>query len=110
MRILAVLAALVAALGGSYGAYAAMRVLGPDNHANDFGFGDAARISPGGGDLFESRNFALVLKALERELGPDGRLSYLNVERGDARATARVGDRERTVEVDASGRSKVTEG
>ena len=69
MRFLALLVGLVAALGGSYAAFAAMRAVGPENRTDEFGFGDGATVSPGGGDLFESRNFALVVAALERELG-----------------------------------------
>jgi hypothetical protein len=109
VRVLAVLVALVAALGGSYGAFAAMRAVGPENRAGEFGYGDAALTSPGGGDLLQSRNFARVKAALERELGPGGAISYLRLERDEARATARVEDRLRDVAVDASGRSKVTD-
>ena len=104
------LVGLVAALGGSYAAFSAMRAVGPEDQSDDFGFGDAALISPGGGDLFESKNFALVVAALERELGADGKLSYLRVERTKATVTARVGDRSRHVEIDASGRSRSSDG
>ena len=97
MRFLALLVGLIAAFGGSYGAFAAMQAVGPENRTGEFGFGDAATASPGGGDLFESRNFALVVAALERELGADGRISYLRVERTEASATARVGDIQRTI-------------
>ena len=110
MRFLIFLVGLVAALGGSYAAFSAMRAVGPEDQSDDFGFGDAALISPGGGDLFESKNFALVVAALERELGADGKLSYLRVERTKATVTARVGDRSRHVEIDASGRSRSSDG
>ncbi|HEY6890107.1 MAG TPA: hypothetical protein VI300_20055 [Solirubrobacter sp.] len=110
VRILAMLVALVAAIGGSYGAYAAVRAVGPDDRTDDFGYGDAATTSPGGGDLYESKNFALVIAALKRELGPEGRIAYMTLERSEASATARVGDREVRVEVDASGRSQATAG
>jgi hypothetical protein len=110
VRLVAMLVALVAAAGGSYGAYAAVRAVGPDDRTNDFGYGDAATTSPGGGDLYESKNFARVIAALKRELGPDGRLAYMTLERSEASATARVGDREVRVEVDASGRSRSTVG
>jgi hypothetical protein len=106
VRALAMVIGLLAALGGSYAAFGAMRAVGPDDRTDEFGFGDAAVISPGGGDLFQSRNFALVIAALERELGKDGALSYLRVERSQASATARVGDIDRTIEIDASGRSR----
>jgi hypothetical protein len=110
VRVLAMVIGLVAALAGSYGAFTAIRAVGPENRTGEFGFGDAALISPGGGDLLQSRNFALVVAALERELGPDGRLSYLRVERTQASATARVGDVERHIEIDASGRSRTRDG
>ena len=109
MRALAMVIGLLAALGGSYAAFGAMRAVGPENRTGEFGFGDAALISPGGGDLLQSRNFALVVAALERELGPEGRVSYLRVERTGAQATARVGDIERSVQIDASGRSRATD-
>ncbi|MDA0166964.1 hypothetical protein OM076_42280 [Solirubrobacter ginsenosidimutans] len=110
LRLLAMLVAAIAAFGGSYGAYAAVQAVGPDDRTNDFGYGDAATTSPGGGDLYESKNFALVIAALKRELGPDGRIAYMTLERSEASATARVGDREVRVEVDASGRSQSSVG
>ncbi|WP_028063048.1 hypothetical protein [Solirubrobacter soli] len=110
MRFIAYLVGLVAALAGCYGAFVAMQAVGPKDQTDDFGFGDGATISPGGGDLFESKNFALVVAALKRELGPDGRISYLRVERTAANATGKVGDIERNVQIDASGRSRATDG
>src|SRR4029453_15336286 len=106
MRFIAYLVGLVAALAGSYGAFAAMQAVGPDNQTDDFGYGDRATISPGGGDLFESKNFAPLMAALERELGPEGRISYLRLERTQATATGKVGDVEHNVQIDASGRSR----
>jgi hypothetical protein len=108
MRFLALLAGLVAALAGSYGAYTAMRAVGPDNRAGEFGFGDAATISPGGGDLFAPGNFALVIAALKRELGDEGAVSYLRLERTEASATGKRGNTQIDVQVDASGRSQAT--
>jgi hypothetical protein len=83
-----------------------MRAVGPDNRAGDFGYGDRATVSPGGGDLFESRNFALVIAALKRELGPEGAISYLRIERTEASAQGKVGANRVDVQVDASGRSR----
>jgi hypothetical protein len=110
MRFLAMLVAAIAALGSSYGAFAAMRAVGPDDQTDVFGYGDAATISPGGGDLFESKNFARVVAALRRELGPDGGLQSLTVKRDEASAIARVGDHLVFVDVDASGRSRRRDG
>ena len=106
MRFIAFLVGLAAALAGSYSAFAAMQAVGPENRTDEFGFGDGATVSPGGGDLLESRNFALVVAALERELGPEGRISYLRVERTEATATGKVGDVEHNIQIDASGRSR----
>src|SRR5262245_59344242 len=110
MRFIALLVGLVAALAGSYGAFAAMQAVGPDDQSGDFGYGDGATVSPGGGDLFESKNFALVIAALKRELGPEGSISYLGVERTEASATGKVGDIQHNVQIDASGRSRSTPG
>jgi hypothetical protein len=106
VRFIALLVGLAAALVGSYGAFAAMQAVGPENRTDEFGFGEGATVSPGGGDLMESRNFALVIAALERELGADGVISSLRVERDEATATARVGDVQHNVQIDASGRSR----
>jgi hypothetical protein len=106
VRFLALLVGLVAALGGSYGAFAAMQAVGPDNRTDEFGYGDGATVSPNGGDLFDARNFALVVAALQREVGPKGAISYLSVKRTEATATGKVGDVERHIQIDASGRSR----
>lgn len=106
MRALTVLVALVAALAGSVGAYAAIRAVGPDDRTNEFGYGEGATVAPGGGDLFQSRNFARVVAALERELGPDAPLESLSVSREQATAIAQLDGRLRYVDVDASGRSR----
>jgi hypothetical protein len=106
MRLVAMLVAAIAALGSSYGALAAMRAVGPDDQTDVFGYGDAATISPGGGDLLEAKNFARVVTALRRELGPDGRLTSLQLERTEARALAVADGRVVYVDVDASGRSE----
>jgi hypothetical protein len=106
MRFIALLVGLAAALAGSYGAFSAMQAVGPEKRTNEFGFGDGATVSPGGGDLLQSKNFALVKAALERELGPDGRISYLRVERTQASATGKADDIQRNIQIDASGRSR----
>src|SRR5690349_10699007 len=106
LRLVALIVGLAAAVAGSYGAFATMQAVGPENRTGEFDFGDGATVSPGGGDLLESRNFALVVAALERELGPEGRISYLRVERTEATATGKVGDVEHNVQIDASGRSR----
>jgi hypothetical protein len=110
MRFIALLVGLAAALVGSYAAFAVMQAVGPDDRTDEFGFGEAATSSPGGGDLLESRHFALVIAALQRELGADGRISNLRVERESATATGRMGDVQHNVQVDASGRSRSLEG
>ncbi len=106
MRFLALLVGLVAAFGGSYGAFAAVRAVGPENRTHEFGYGDAATVSPNGGDLLESANFKLVIAALEREIGADGLITNLSVERDEASANVKVGDRMRTIQIDASGRAQ----
>jgi hypothetical protein len=106
IRFLAVIVAIAATLGGSYGAIAVMRAVGPEDQSGDFGYGDAATIPPGGGTLLESRNFARVVAALERELGPEGGLQSLTVRPTDASAMARVGGDVVFVDIDASGRSR----
>jgi hypothetical protein len=109
IRVFATLVAVAAALAGSVGAFAAMQAVGPPDRTNEFGFGDAATESPGGGTLLETRNFRLVVAALERELGADGRLETLDLQPTGATASARRGDRRLFVEVDASGRSSARE-
>jgi hypothetical protein len=106
MRLVAMLVGVIAALGGSYGAFTAIRAVGPDDQTDNFGYGYAATISPGGGDLYESRNFARVVTALKRELGADGAVQNLTLKRTEANAIATVGDQMVFVDVDASGRSR----
>jgi hypothetical protein len=107
MRVLAALIGVLAALGGSYTAYAAMRSLGPENRVHEFGFGKAAKVPPGGGKVYETRNFRRVVTALRRELGPRGMLEQLTVQPDGASATGRVGGRSRSIAIDAAGRSRV---
>jgi hypothetical protein len=102
MRALAVFFGLIATLAGAYGGFALMRELGPDNLTGQYGRGDAA-IS---GNLMQSENFARVKEALERELGPDGRISHLNVELLEATGTGVVGDRRVSIRIDAAGNSE----
>src|SRR3954447_22139470 len=110
MRAIAVLIGLIATLAGTYGGFLVMRAVGPDDRSGEYGFGDAALTSPGGGTLLQSKNFPLVIKALERELGQDGSLSYLNLELTEATGTGkRANGREVSVRIDASGRSEATE-
>jgi hypothetical protein len=103
MRALTVFFALIATVAGSYGGFQLMRAVGPADLSNEFGREDNAAID---GNLLQSKNFALVVEALERELGPDGRVQHLSVELLEAYATATVGDRRVRVEVDAAGRSQ----
>src|SRR4051794_1493100 len=111
MRALAILIGLLATLAGTYGGYAVMRAVGPDDRSGEFGYGDAALAPAGGGTLLQSRNFPLVIKALQRELGPDGGVNYLNLKLTEATATGRRGHdgRELSIRIDASGRSQVNE-
>jgi hypothetical protein len=110
MRFVALLVGLITAFGGSYGAFAAMRAVGPENQSDDFGFGEGATVPPNGGDLFEARNFALVMAALKRELGDEGVISYLRLERTEASATGMLGGQQVNVQIDASGRSRANVG
>jgi hypothetical protein len=103
MRALAVFFGLIATLAGAYGGFWVMRELGPDDLTGQYGRGDAAAID---GNLMQSKNFALVIDALERELGADGRIQSLNVSLLEADATARVENRLVRVEIDAAGRSQ----
>lgn len=105
MRALAVFFGLIATLAGAYGGFALMREVGPADLTGQYGRGDAAIT----GNLMQSENFARVKEALERELGPDGRISYLNVELLEASATAVEGDRQVNVRIDAAGRSERNE-
>jgi hypothetical protein len=109
MRAFAILIGLIASLAGAYAGFVAIRAVGPEDRSNDFGFGDAALAPPGGGTLLQSKNFKLVVDALERELGPDGAVQNVNVEVVGANATARKGDRLISVRIDASGRSQSTD-
>jgi hypothetical protein len=106
MRFIAMLVGAIAALGGSYGAFTAIRAVGPEDQSDNFGYGDAATVSPGGGDLFQSRNFARVLTALRRELGEGGAVQNLTLKRGEANVIATVAGQMVFVDVDASGRSR----
>ena len=106
MRALTVFFALLATVAGAYAGFAVMRAVGPGDRSNDFGYGAAAQAPPDGGTLLQSRNFARVVEALERELGADARIQNLDLELLEANATATVGDRLVRVEIDASGRSQ----
>src|SRR3954462_1211969 len=109
MRALAVLVGLVATLVGSYGGYALARAAGPENRAGEFGFGDAALAPAGGGTLLQSKNFPVVVKALKKELGSEGGVSYLDLKLTEASANGKRADgREVNVQIDASGRSRAT--
>jgi hypothetical protein len=101
MRALAVFFGLIATVAGAYGGFLLMREVGPANLTNEFGRGDAVIE----GNLMQTRNFTRVMEALERELGPGGRIEHLSVELLEVSANARVGDRLVRVEVDAAGRS-----
>jgi hypothetical protein len=103
MRALTVFFALLATLAGAYGGFYVMRELGPDDLTGQYGRGNAAAIE---GNLMQSKNFALVVEALERELGADGRLQSLNVNLLEADATAIAGGRRVVVRIDAAGRSQ----
>jgi hypothetical protein len=106
IRFLAVIVGIAASLAGAYGAFDVMRNVGPADRTNEFGYGDAAKEPPGGGNLFQSRNFARVKQALERELGADGLLESLNIREFDASALAQVDGKRVYVDIDASGRSR----
>jgi hypothetical protein len=103
MRAITVFFALVATLAGAYAGFWVMREVGPDDLTGQYGRGDAASID---GNLMQSKNFALVIEALEREIGADGRIQSLNLNLLEADATARVDDRLVRVEIDAAGRSQ----
>jgi hypothetical protein len=109
MRALAILVGLIATIGAGYVSYLGARAVGPDDRSNEFGFGDAALSPAGGGNLMQSKNFALVVKALERELGLEGGVEYLNVELAQATATGHKGERRLSIQIDASGRSRTSE-
>lgn len=102
MRALAVFFGLIATVAGAYGGFVLMRAVGPENLSGQYGRGDAAIT----GNLMQSKNFARVVEALERELGADGRISNLNVELLEAVATANEGDRQVSIRIDSAGRSE----
>jgi hypothetical protein len=106
MRGLAIVIGLVATVCAGYVSYLGARAIGPDDRSNEFGYGDAALSPAGGGNLMQTKNFALVKKALERELGREGTITYLRVELSKATATGRKGKQEFSVQIDASGRSE----
>jgi hypothetical protein len=103
MRALAVFFGLIATLAGAYGGFWVMRELGPGDLTGQYGRGDAAAID---GNLMQSKNFALVIAALERELGADGRIQQLSVEPLQASSTSTVDGRLVRVQVDTAGRSQ----
>src|SRR4051795_10904493 len=110
MRALAILVGLVASVAAAFGAYSAIRAVGPPDRTGDFGYGDAALAPPGGGTLLQSRNFKAVIAAMHRELGDDGRLQSLDVEWTKANAVGVVGNQMRYVDIDAAGRSQSRSG
>ncbi|MDA0179039.1 hypothetical protein OJ997_01935 [Solirubrobacter phytolaccae] len=105
MRTLAVLLGLIATVAGAYGGFLLMREVGPGDLSNSYGRGTTAID----GNLLESRNFARVVEALERDLGPDGRISNLNVELLEATATGVVDGRRVSIRIDANGNSEKNE-
>ena len=98
------LVATLAAIAGSYVGFKAMQAIGPENRADEFGYGEAALRPPGGGTLLRSTNLARVVTALERELGRDGALESLVVKPSEVNAIAQRRGTLRYVDVDASGR------
>jgi hypothetical protein len=106
MRALAILVGLVVCVVAGYGAFTFARAVGPDDRSNEFGYGDSALAPPGGGNLLQSKNFALVVDALKRELGAEGGVDYLNVELTKASATGHKGGQQLSIQIDASGRSE----
>src|SRR5688572_6677953 len=106
MRAASILVVLLAALAGSFGAYEAIRAVGPADQTNVYGFGDEATVPPGGGTLFESRNLVPVVAAVRDTLGPEALLQTLIVRPDSATAIARVGDRVIHVDIDAAARTR----
>ncbi|MBE2320485.1 hypothetical protein DVA67_031270 [Solirubrobacter sp. CPCC 204708] len=102
MRAITVFFALLATVAGAYGGFWVMRELGPADLTGQYGRGNAASIE---GNFMQSANFERVIEALERELGPDGRLQSLNVNLLEVDATAIDSGRRLVVRIDASGRS-----
>src|SRR4051794_9279839 len=103
MRALAIFVGLLVTVVSAYGAFTVARAVGPDDRSNEFGFGDSALAPPGGGNLMQSKNFALVVDALKRELGSEGGVDYLNVELTKASATGHKGEQQLSIQIDASG-------
>jgi hypothetical protein len=109
-RFVALVLGVAAAAAASFGAFSLMQAVGPADRTGEFGVGDAATRVPGGGSLIESRNFPLVVKALQRELGVEGALESLELEPLEATASGRSGGVRRLVYIDASGRSRGQDG
>jgi hypothetical protein len=110
MRLLSVLLGVAAAFAGSLLAFNVIQAVGPKDRTGEFGYGDAATRVPGGGSLIESRNFPLVVRALQRELGPDGALESLDLQPLEASASGRSGGVRKLIYIDASGRSRAQDG
>ena len=110
MRFLAVLLGVAAAFAGSLLAFSAIQAVGPKDRTGEFGFGDAANRVPGGGSLMQTRNFPLVVKALQRELGAGGAIESLDLQPLEASASGRSGGVRKLVYIDASGRSRSQDG
>jgi hypothetical protein len=109
-RLLSVLLGVAAAFAGSLLAFNVIQAVGPKDRTGEFGYGDAATRVPGGGSLIESRNFPLVVRALQRELGPDGALESLDLQPLEASASGRSGGVRKLIYIDASGRSRAQDG
>ena len=110
IRFFALMVGVAAALAGSLLAFNFIQSVGPKDRTHEFGVGDAATRVPGGGSLIESRNFPLVVRALRRELGPDGTLESLDLQPLQATASGRSGGVRKLVYIDASGRSRSQDG
>ncbi len=110
IRFLSVLLGVAAALAASLAAFSLMQAVGPEDRTGEFGFGDAATQVPGGGSLMESRHFGLVVAALQRELGSDGAIESLELQPLQASASGRSGGVRKLIQIDASGRSRATDG
>jgi len=109
-RLLALVLGIAAAAAASFAAFSLMQAVGPEDRTGEYGFGDAATRVPGGGSLIESRNFPLVVKALQRELGVEGSVESLELQPLEATASGRSGGVRKLVYVDASGRSRAQDG
>jgi hypothetical protein len=106
MRAIVVFFGLIATVAGAYGGFLLMREVGPGDLSSSYGSKSTTTAKGDGSTLLQTRQFALVVQAIEREVGPDARIQHLNVEPLDADATAIVGDRMIRVEVDPYGRSQ----